>query len=151
MSSDPPHADRQFGRNKDRTILLLDDDRNTLLVLHSLLEKTDARVIECAEEPCALRCSDELQQSVDLLVVDVILQDSNGPAVVRKLKPSQSRMRILYISGFGLDDLERRGVLSAGDMTRGLVEFLQKPFSSEQFLDTVQRLLVRTSASKPTM
>ena len=32
----------------DRTILLLDDDSNTLLVLHTILERTEARVLECA-------------------------------------------------------------------------------------------------------
>ncbi len=124
------------------TILLLDDDSNTLLVLSSLLERTRARILECASEACAVRTCEELLKSIDLLVADVVLEGSNGPAVVRKVKPLQPLMRLLYISGFSLPELQRRGLLFTADMNPGSVEFLQKPFSPEQFLDSVERLLV---------
>jgi PAS domain S-box-containing protein len=71
----------------------------------------------------------------------VVLQESNGPAVARKVKNLQPCMRLLYISGFSLPELQRRGLLSQKEMTPGAVEFLQKPFSSEQFLDHVKKLL----------
>jgi len=122
--------------------LLLDDDSNTLLVLHSILERTEARVIECADEACAVRVCEELMKQIDLLVADVVLEASNGPAVARKVKPLQPLMRLLYISGFSLPDLQRRGLLRTNEMAPGSVEFLQKPFSAEQFLDSVGRLLV---------
>jgi len=122
--------------------MLLDDDSNTLLVLHTILERTEARVIECADEPCAVRKCTELKSGIDLLVADVVLQDSNGPAVVRKVKPHQPLMRLLYISGFSLNELQQRGLLSAKEMNPGSVEFLQKPFTPKQFLENVTRLLV---------
>jgi response regulator RpfG family c-di-GMP phosphodiesterase len=92
--------DRQAGRSslesdKARTILLLDDDSNTLLVLHAILESTKAKVIECETESCAVQHCEDLRKSIDLLVADVVLQDSNGPAVVRKVKPLQPCMRLL--------------------------------------------------------
>ncbi|HXE62045.1 MAG TPA: response regulator [Bryobacteraceae bacterium] len=126
---------------KDRTILLLDDDSNTLLVLHTILERTEARILECASEPCVVQHCETFSRGIDLLVADVILQDSNGPAVVRKVKDSQPYMRLLYISGFSLPELQRRGLLSSREMSPGAVEFLQKPFSPEQFLDHVNKLL----------
>ncbi len=129
-----------------RTILLLDDDTNTLLVLHTILEKTAANIVECANEICVLKRCEELLRSIDLLVADVVLEDSNGPAVVRKIKPLQPSMRLLYISGFSMPELQRRGLLSTAEMSPGCVEFLQKPFSPEEFLDRVQRLLVRRAA-----
>jgi DNA-binding NtrC family response regulator len=126
---------------KDRTILLLDDDSNTLLVLHTILERTEARILECANEPCAVQHCETFSRGIDLLVADVVLQDSNGPAVARKVRQLQPDMRLLYISGFSLPELQRRGLLSSQQMLPGAVEFLQKPFSSEQFLDQVNRLL----------
>jgi hypothetical protein len=126
---------------KDRTILLLDDDTNTLLVLHTILERTEARVLECADEPCAVEQCELFAKSIDLLVADVILQGSNGPAVARKVKDLQPFMRLLYISGFSLPELQRRGLLSSQEISPGTVEFLQKPFSSEQFLGHVKTLL----------
>jgi response regulator RpfG family c-di-GMP phosphodiesterase len=126
---------------KDRTILLLDDDSNTLLVLHTILERTEARILECGTEPCAVQHCETFPKSIDLLVADVILRDSNGPAVARKVKDLQPFMRLLYISGFSLPELQRRGLLSRQEISPGAVDFLQKPFSPEEFLDHVNQLL----------
>lgn len=141
MTTGSPSGDRQLERTKERTILLLDDDAATLLVLHALLERTDARVFGCEDEACAVRHCTEFSNGIDLLVADVVLEGSNGPAVVRKVRPLQPLMRLLYISGFSLPELRRRGLLSDGDMAPGSIEFLQKPFTPEQFLTQVKRLL----------
>ncbi len=127
---------------KKRTILLLDDDSNTLFALSALLDRIDARVIGCEDESCALRQCADSPEKIDLLVADVVLQNTTGPAVVQKIKPLQPLMRLLYISGFSLAELQRRGLLSTRDMAPGLIEFLQKPFSPQEFLDNVGRLLL---------
>jgi response regulator RpfG family c-di-GMP phosphodiesterase len=132
----------QAGADKNVTILLLDDDSNTLIALNSILQRTEACVIGCVDEPCAVRHCMQYRQGIDLMIADVVLPDSNGPAVVRKLRPLQPLMRLLYISGFSMTELQRRGLLSAAEMAPGSVEFLQKPFSPKEFLDNVQRLLV---------
>jgi hypothetical protein len=49
-------------------------------------------------------------------------------------------MRLLYISGFSIVELQRRGLLPATEMVPGSVEFLQKPFSRDQFLERVRTL-----------
>lgn len=123
------------------TVLLLDDDVNTLLVLHSVLESIQALVVECEDESCALRWCHNLPRRIDLLVADVMLNGSNGPAVARQIKPLQPAMRLLFISGFSLTELNRRGLLRPDEMAPGRVEFLQKPFARESFLATVNQLL----------
>jgi response regulator RpfG family c-di-GMP phosphodiesterase len=128
-----------------KTVLLLDDDPNTLLVLEAVLERTDARVIGCEDEPCAVQWCNDLLHGIDLVVADVILKQTNGPNVVRKIRPMQPLMRLLYISGFSLDELERRGLLYGREMSPGRVEFLQKPFSPEEFLARVGGLLASRS------
>ncbi len=123
------------------TILLLDDDANTLLALHAILDRTAAQVIECEDETCTLSWCQQLQSKIDLLVADVILKVTNGPEVVRQVKPLQPLMRLLFISGFSLSELRKRGLLSDADLAPGSIEFLQKPFSPETFLASVQSLL----------
>lgn len=123
------------------TVLLFDDDSITLLALHSILEKTNATVIECEDERCVVKSCEAESTVIDLLVSDVILPRSNGPEVVRKVKPLQPQMRLLFISGFSLGELRKRGLLSHEDLAPGKIEFLQKPFAPKTFLASVENLL----------
>src|SRR5579884_1410538 len=111
-----------------QTVLLLDDDLNTLLALHAILERTHVNVIECENETCAKNWCAEATNGIDVMVADVVLPTTNGPAVVKKLKPLQPLMRLLFISGFSLAELRRRSLLREEDLAPGRVEFLQKPF-----------------------
>jgi hypothetical protein len=59
MTTEAPSGRLSLESDKDRTILLLHDDSNTLLVLHAILESTKAKVIECETESCAVQhCED---------------------------------------------------------------------------------------------
>ena len=135
-------GERKATAETDRpTVVLLDDDCGTLLVLHAVLERTATRVIECESEDCVRRWSRELPGGIDLLVADIILKSSNGPAVAKAIRPHQPSMRLLYISGFSLGELQRRSLLGPEEMIAGRVEFLQKPFSPQEFRGTVEKLL----------
>src|SRR3954471_267559 len=93
------------------TVLLLDDDPSTLLVLGAILESSGAEVLESLDPNSAVRHCQERPGAVDVLVADVMLGDTIGPAVVRRVKYLQPEMRLLFISGFALEDLGRRGIL----------------------------------------
>jgi response regulator RpfG family c-di-GMP phosphodiesterase len=123
------------------TVLLLDDDANTLITLRAILERTAVQIVESEDEKGAIDQCRQLKDRIDLLVSDVILPHSNGPDVVRKVKPLQPLMRLLFISGFSLGELSRRGLLRREDLAPGRVEFLQKPFTAQAFLASVRALL----------
>jgi two-component system cell cycle sensor histidine kinase/response regulator CckA len=123
------------------TVLLLDDDANTLVALGAILARTNVRVLESEDEEGALGLCKQLSERIDLMVADVILPGSNGPEVVRRVKALQPLMRLLFISGFNLSELGKRGLLRTEDLAPGSVEFLQKPFTPEAFLASVQNLL----------
>lgn len=123
------------------TVLLLDDDPNTLLVLRAVLEGKGAEVLESLNEATAVRHCQERSGGIDVLVADVMLQDTDGPAVVRRVKYLQPQMRLLFISGFGIDELGSRGVLDISDLAAEYAGFLQKPFTAEDFVASVYRLV----------
>lgn len=123
------------------TVLLLDDDGNTLIALSAILERSPIRVVECETPERALDWCRALAERIDVVVADVILRDSNGPEVVRKLKSLRALKGILFISGFSLKELARRGLLHENELQPGCVEFLQKPFASESFVSAVEKLL----------
>jgi len=128
-------------------VLLLDDDPSTLLVLRAVLESKGAEVLESLDAKAAVRHCQERSGAIDVLVADVMLGDTNGPAVVRRVKYLQPDMRLLFISGFALEDLGRRGVLDPSDIAADCAAFLQKPFSAEAFLQSINRLVSSAGAS----
>ncbi len=124
-----------------QTVLLLDDDANTLFTLRAILERTNVRVVESGDEKGAIGVCTDRSENIDLLVADVVLQGSNGPEVGRKAKALQPDMRLLFISGYSLSELGQRGLLRGEELDSGNVEFLQKPFTPESFLASVRSLL----------
>lgn len=127
------------------TVLLIDDDANTLLVLTAVLETRGLRILDAEGDKGALHWCRTINRNIDVFVVDVILQGSYGPDLVRRLKRVQSAARVLFISGFELAELSRRGIISRHDLIPGSTEFLQKPFEPEVFISTVERLIASSS------
>jgi DNA-binding NtrC family response regulator len=123
------------------TVLLLDDDGNTLIALSAILERSEIRVVESETPEGAFAWYQTSSDGSDVVVADVVLRDSNGPEVVRKLQSMRPPKGILFMSGFSLSELTRRGLLREDELQPGYVEFLQKPFTSESFISTVERLL----------
>lgn len=128
------------------TVLLIDDDASTLMVMTAILEGRGLRIFGAEDEKTALqRC--RTIGAIDVLVVDVVLQGITGPELVRKLQREQPAARILFISGFDLADLTKRGILSASDLREGAVEFLHKPFNVATLASAVDRLVGSASNS----
>jgi|SRR5580658_53684 two-component system cell cycle sensor histidine kinase/response regulator CckA len=123
------------------TVLLLDDDGNTLIALSAILERSQIRVVESETPQGAVEWYRTSSSGIDVVVADVVLRDSNGPEVVRQLKSMRPPKGILFISGFSLSELTRRGLLQEDELQPGYVEFLQKPFTSESFVSSVEKLL----------
>lgn len=123
------------------TALLLDDDPGVLLALGAILEDRGFRVLESVDEmSAAAHCKNHPGQ-IDVLIADIILRYSDGRTVVQRIKYLQPNMRLLFISGFALEDLATRGLLDPEDLAPGVAEFLQKPFTKEELLARVDNLL----------
>jgi DNA-binding NtrC family response regulator len=87
------------------TVLLLDDDGNTLIALSAILERRQIRVVASETLEGALDWYRASSNEIDVVVADVVLRYSNGPEVVRKLKSMRLPKGILFISGFSLSEL----------------------------------------------
>jgi CheY-like chemotaxis protein len=70
-----------------------------------------------------------------LLVTDVVLPGMNGHALSRQLQEQLPELRVLFMSGYTQNMIERNGVLDAG------LHFLQKPFSPAELALAVRRVL----------
>jgi DNA-binding response OmpR family regulator len=92
------------------------------------------------------------QKPYDLLVADLRLPDIDGMEVVQKAKGKDPDLQVIIITGYG-------SVPSAvGAMKLGVFDYLSKPFTSNQFVDSVHGALqerygpmLRDSAEKREM
>lgn len=127
------------GEQKQRVILVVDDDANIreLLRQHLDVEGYEVRQAENGKEAIA----QIKQEKPDLVVLDVMMPELNGfdVAAILKNDPETMQIPILMISG---DDRSERGYRI------GVDHYLTKPISSEQFLQRVQTLLDQKYSSK---
>jgi CheY-like chemotaxis protein len=123
------------------TILLVDDQRDILRLLHSTLD-TLGHQMEIVEAPSGEEALLEAaRRQVDLLVADYLLPGINGVELMHKLRVRHPELKTILITGLSSDRKARNELLNAGAMA-----IFDKPIPLADFLDAVERGLglVRT-------
>jgi two-component system cell cycle sensor histidine kinase/response regulator CckA len=72
---------------------------------------------------------------IDLLITDVVMPDASGVELARRLRDQRPTVPVLFISGYGGEELNQRGI----QMERA--ELLVKPFRHEELVTLVRRML----------
>jgi len=114
------------------TVLLVEDEAAVRFLSRTILERAGYRVLE-AEHPMAAETG--FSKDVALLVSDVIMPGSSGPALFQSLSARQPGLKVLYMSGYTDDMIARTGRLAPN------AAFLQKPFTTDVFLRKVREVL----------
>ena len=116
-------------------ILLVDDQRDILKLLHSTLN-TLAHEMDIFEAPSGEEALLEASRNkVDLLVADYRLPGITGVELMHKVRAKYPDVRIILITGM-TDRKIRDEILNAG-----AVAVFDKPISLTDFLDAVERAL----------
>jgi CheY-like chemotaxis protein len=122
------------------TILLVDDQRDIVRLLHSTLQ-TLGHEIDIIDAPSGEEALlESSRRKVDLLVADYLLPGISGVELMRKVKARNPELRTIFITGM-TDRKSRTEMLNAG-----AVAMFDKPIPLADFLDAVERSLglVRT-------
>lgn len=121
-----------------KRVLIVDDDPAIVEMLMELLERDGRFEVQTAETgfEAGLRTK---EFRPDVLVLDYMLPDINGNAVCRTVRqdPAMADVKIIMVSG--VVNPEDVGKLKA----EGADEFLQKPFSIEELVNTITALVER--------
>ena len=117
------------------TILLVEDDEQVRVVTGGILRNHGYRVIEARNASEAVRESENLASSIDLMLTDVIMPELSGPALATRLASTRPSMKILCMSGYTDDSIVRHGVLDAS------MSFLQKPITVASLTAKVREVL----------
>lgn len=118
-------------------ILLVEDEDAVRRFTAALLKKHGYSVIEAFDGEEALRIIKESQGKVDMLITDVVMPKMSGKEVAERFRAISSEVKVLFISGYTDNIIGGHKILEEG------TDFLAKPYSSEQFLTKVRRILDR--------
>jgi PAS domain S-box-containing protein len=117
------------------TVLLVEDQDDVRRLLVTILKNHGYRVLHAADGDEAIQMALECPLGIDLLVTDVVMPRMRGPDLAARLQALQTKMRVLYISGY--TDLPTASQLADG----GGVHYLQKPFAKDALIRAVREAL----------
>jgi CheY-like chemotaxis protein len=115
-----------------KLILAVDDDEGAIAIYRRYLEKQGYQIVGLNQGEQAVRWALEL--SPYAIILDVLLPDKEGWAVLEELKSSREAYQIPVIICTIIDDGEARG------LSLGAVDYLVKPILEKDLLQSLQHL-----------
>lgn len=141
-----PPADVKPGQTKVKsptaqTVLLVEDEEALRFTARKILEQRGYSVLGAPNGAEALRVWEQAQQSVDLLLTDVVMPGMSGRELARRLISIRPGLKVLYMSGYPTDDIAHHGILQEG------IAFIAKPFTPASLLGKVREVLESSSTA----
>jgi CheY-like chemotaxis protein len=133
VEAPPPVAPVRAGT---QTVLVVEDEEGLRELAKRLLLRQGYTVLVAANADEALRLF-EANQSIDVLLTDVVMPGASGPELTRQLVQQHPALRVIYMSGYTEEAIVQHGVLKPG------IAFLNKPFTSETLGAKIREVLER--------
>jgi two-component system OmpR family response regulator len=123
-------------------LLVVDDEPNILELLSASLRFAGFDVLTAADGQEAIKVAERSRP--DLVVLDVMLPDMDGFAVVKRLRAGPRPLPVLFLTARDGTEDKVTGLTLGGD------DYVTKPFSLEEVLARIRAVLRRTrSAAAP--
>lgn len=117
------------------TILLVDDSAALRALMRRILEDSGYTVLESGDPAEALRRAEAFAGPLPLMIADLVLPGFGGVELAEKVLALRPQTQVLYISGYNQDLAARSHLLGQSYV------FLEKPFTREDLLAKVRRML----------
>jgi nitrogen-specific signal transduction histidine kinase/CheY-like chemotaxis protein len=122
-------------RGGTETILVGEDYDDLREIMKTLLESAGFTVIEAVDGNDAVRKFMENRDSINLLVLDVVMPGKNGRDAYDEISRIRPGIRVLFSSGYTGDVVISRGVRTES------IDFVSKPLSPNELLIKVREML----------
>jgi two-component system cell cycle sensor histidine kinase/response regulator CckA len=117
------------------TVLVVEDEEAVRHLVCRVLRAKGYRVLEAPHAEAALVVASATVEPIHLLLTDVVMPGLGGPALAAQLAVERPELRVLFITGYAPDAVDRRGHLAeAGGL-------LEKPFTAHQLARKVREVL----------
>jgi PAS domain S-box-containing protein len=117
------------------TILIGEDEENLRMFLKALLESVGYRVLHACDGEDVVREFMDHKDTIDLVLLDVVMPKMNGWEVYTQLRNTKSGVRVIFSSGYTYDIIHQKGLDQEG------IEFVQKPLTPDVLLRKIRAVL----------
>jgi len=117
------------------TVLLVDDEDIILDLGRDMLGELGYKVLLARSGKEAVEVYSKHQDTIDLVIVDMIMPQMGGGEVYDRIKGRNPDVRVLLSSGYSIDGQ------AAKILERGCNSFVQKPFSVEELSKKIREIL----------
>jgi two-component system, cell cycle sensor histidine kinase and response regulator CckA len=122
-------------RGGGETVLLVEDNAPLRELTCEILNGLGYAVLDSGRPLDAIRCAEQHEGPIALLITDVLMPQLNGPALAKIIKAVRPEMKVLYTSGYTDDAIIGECEREAG------CPLLEKPFTRDILAKRVRELL----------
>jgi len=115
------------------TILVVDDEKNYLLVMETLLAEEGYEVLTAESGEQALRLMED--SDLDLVLTDMKMPRMDGIELLSRIKEVQPHLPVIMMTAFATVDK------AVEAMKKGAFDYITKPFENEELMLTIRKAL----------
>jgi len=123
------------------TVLVVEDEHGLRALVQRILVNAGYTVLVAENGADALALFDQREGKVDLLLTDVVMPQMSGYQLAERLARSKPTLKVLYMSGYTDEIIDRHGVLKDG------VRLIGKPFTAADMSRKVRVVLDENSGA----
>lgn len=130
----------------EKTILLIEDDRETTATIHGVLEAAGYRVFDASN---GIEGQKMIERHLpDLVITDMMMPRMGGFPVLDYLHEAKQKNRLKKLPRIIMITANEGGRHKAYAEMLGVDDYLRKPFAMELLLDSVERALSQDAKGK---
>ncbi len=129
------NSDSELPLGQGELILVVDDESAILEVTKTSLEIYNYKAITARDGMEAVALYTEHQAEISVVLTDMMMPVMDGPTTIRTLQQINPEVKVIAVSGLSSSDK------LAAAASSGVTNFLSKPFSAKDLLQTLSSVL----------
>ena len=127
-------SDTKSTVRKDKSILLIDDDNTTCLLINEILSDFQVKITTIKNGKEAIEYM-EKEKETDLVIIDIRLPDMSGFDVLKKLKTTNPAVPLIALTAWVNKQVKEICLNS------GFTAFIEKPIDIDFFLSVINKYI----------
>jgi signal transduction histidine kinase/putative methionine-R-sulfoxide reductase with GAF domain len=133
LPQEPPPV--QLPHGTGQLLLVVEDELQVLQVIQTMLRRLDYRVMTATNGQDALEIYHHEKEDIELVLTDVTMPEMGGLALAESLRKLDPHVKVVALTGYPLGSADKEL------LSRGFVEWLQKPLKLELLARAIHRAL----------